>query len=112
MKLGDFALNKKMINEVETHLKNMTPEEVQEMEIMVKGSAFIGSMIVELLESDTIANLKMDDQKIADLVLKMLGTGVAMGVLNVASRSSDHDVFIRAFKHYFELTAKKFLESR
>ena len=51
MKLGDFALNKKMINEVETHLKNMTPEEVQEMEIMEdEGNEF----------SDTDSEMSLD----------------------------------------------------
>jgi hypothetical protein len=112
MKLGDFYLNKKMIEEAEQALSNLSPDQIEDVKLVTKGSAFLASMIVEIFESDGLMDAKMDEKKIADVVIKLLGTGCAIGLLNVASKTNDAAVFINAFKHYFELIIKQFMDAK
>lgn len=112
MKIGDFALNKKLIKEAVKALENMSADQQEELKIVTKGSGFIASMIIEVCEAEMLTDLKISDQHLSELILKMLGNGVAVGVLNIAAKSSDTEMFINLFKHFFELTIQQFTESK
>lgn len=110
MKLGDFVLNKKIMREAEENLKNLTDEQREDMILVTKGSAFIATSMIELLESDTFVQTNRDEKVLSDILLKMIGTGVALGILHIATRANKPEIVIKLFKHYFESVTENFLQ--
>ena len=103
MKIGDFILNKKVVEEINEKFSKMNPEELEIIKLSTLCMAFIADMTCEILASDTVQEKIKDNSVLANFHLNVIAGAAATSCFRLISRTNNPENVINGFKHHFEL---------
>jgi hypothetical protein len=102
MNIGEFVLNSKLINNLEESLQKMPKDEIPMIKATALGISFITDMMVEVIESHTIASFNLDMTQLGRLSIDIIAGAAAIAAFRFGSRTADINFYIQHFKHQFE----------
>lgn len=108
MKLADvMMMDKRIINEVNEKLKDLSEDEMERLKLLTLGSSLIAECICEIMDCDSIANANLSMNDRALLMLQIIASGTVTALLKLAFKTNNLEMTINGFKHYFEGTIQK-----
>lgn len=102
MKLGDLALNMKVIEDVAEKIKNLSPHEINKIKLKSLAVAFLNDMAWEIMDSETIMNADLSRSERANLFLEIIAGSAAVMVIRLASKARDFNMSVSGFRCYFD----------